>query len=324
MNTMNPSIKEKVYGALFGYAVGDALGLGTEFMTKKEIKIKYPDGLRHYGSIVRDAHRSLWKRGECTNDTTLVRILLESICDVGHFDYMDYARRLREWFLSEPIDLVTNMRWVLSQDDYVKDPIGVAERVWKVMDLNENPSDALGKSLFIGLWDDDVLNNASNVCRITHSQKRCRVASEIIATMANSLMWRNQEASFDTLVKIAKDSDPDTLRYLEIARYGAVSDFTLDHETSFWYVRKAMGCSLWSLWHCKSPDEALLTIVNQGGDSDTNAALATGLVALKYGYSAIGKEYIDNLLDRESLDALASRFAETLACRFAGKQGLPR
>lgn len=320
MNTMNLSIKEKVYGALLGYAVGDALGLGTEFMTKKEIKIKYPDGLSHYSQIIRDAHRSLWRKGEYTNDTILVKMLLESLCDRDSFDYMDYARRLHEWYLSDPIDLVTNMRWVLSQDDYEKDPIAVAERVWKVMNLNENPSDALGKALFIGLWNDDVRTNAHNVCRITHAQKRCCVSSEIIATMANSLMWENQEASYDTLAKIARESDFDTLRYLEIARHGALEDFTLDHESTFWYVRKAMGCALWALWHCKSPDEALLKIVAQGGDADTNASLATGLVALKYGVSAIGKEYLDNLIDRKQLEALAAKFTESLANKFTVKE----
>ena len=81
-----------------------------------------------------------------------------------------------------------------------------------------------------------------------------------------------------------------------------------------------MGCALWALWHCKSPDEALLKIVAQGGDADTNASLATGLVALKYGVSAIGKEYLDNLIDRKQLEALAAKFTESLANKFTVKE----
>ena len=51
-------VKNKIYGTLFGQAIGDALGLGTEFMTKVEAQEKYPNGLKEYGQIIRDYHRA--------------------------------------------------------------------------------------------------------------------------------------------------------------------------------------------------------------------------------------------------------------------------
>ena len=52
--TMSLNLKEKVYGFIFGGAIGDALGLGTEFMSVAEVRRRYPAGLQSYHQIVQD------------------------------------------------------------------------------------------------------------------------------------------------------------------------------------------------------------------------------------------------------------------------------
>ncbi len=50
-------VKNKMLGCLYGQAIGDALGLGSEFMNKNEVSRNYPAGLSRYNQIVQDAHR---------------------------------------------------------------------------------------------------------------------------------------------------------------------------------------------------------------------------------------------------------------------------
>jgi ADP-ribosylglycohydrolase len=41
-----PEFSDRVRGVLFGQAVGDALGFGTELLAKSQVAEQYPTGLR--------------------------------------------------------------------------------------------------------------------------------------------------------------------------------------------------------------------------------------------------------------------------------------
>jgi len=67
------------------------------------------------------------------------------------------------------------------------------------------------------------------------------------------------------------------------------------------YVYKALGCAAWAI---KQPSfrEAITKIVQQGGDSDTNAAIAGSLLGCHLGYTGIPPEWIAGLKHREWLE----------------------
>ena len=48
----NETIKERFLGTIFGQAVGDALGLSTEFMSKQEVDRFYPNGIEDYSQMI--------------------------------------------------------------------------------------------------------------------------------------------------------------------------------------------------------------------------------------------------------------------------------
>ena len=54
--SISPQTINKIKGTIYGQVIGDALGLGAEFMSKEEVKENYPNGLTDYGQVVQDSH----------------------------------------------------------------------------------------------------------------------------------------------------------------------------------------------------------------------------------------------------------------------------
>lgn len=301
---------------LYGYAIGDALGLGTEFMTKRIVGIKYPDGLKTYSQIVRDAHRSQWKRGEWSNDTNYVLALIDSMTETESFDPLDYARRLAKWYNNDLFDITQCMRWVLSQPDFKKNPYSVSRRVWHDMQDIGNPSDALGRSLLAGVWNENVTQNAIDITRLTHPRPRCETAAVLIAYMANNILWNDRTPDYNEVRELAMKENREVVMYVDMANDTDLGVFDLDDPDTCWYARKAMGSALWALWHNDSPIKALLTIINEGGDADTNAAVAVGLMGLRHGIKAFPAEYINGLVNGERIAEAADKLSALLEKRF--------
>lgn len=61
------------------------------------------------------------------------------------------------------------------------------------------------------------------------------------------------------------------------------------------YTYRTLAAALWCYRHAKSFEEGLLTDVNEGGDADSNAAIACAILGAKFGYDSIPTYYIENL-----------------------------
>lgn len=68
MSNTFESLRNSAKGVLYGQALGDAIGLATEYMTLQEIEEKYyNNGIDlstnfNFDQIVQDYHRSTWKK----------------------------------------------------------------------------------------------------------------------------------------------------------------------------------------------------------------------------------------------------------------------
>ena len=156
----NETVKERFLGTIFGQAVGDALGLSTEFMSRQEVDRFYPNGIEDYSQIVQDDHRRRWQRGDWTDDTDMMLCILDSFVACQKVDILDIARRFKEWMMNGGMGIGRHTYNVMALGDYTSNPQKAAEIIWKMGKKKAAANGAVMRTSVVGLMKDNVANAA--------------------------------------------------------------------------------------------------------------------------------------------------------------------
>ena len=163
----------KIRGVIFGQAIGDALGLGTEFMSHKEVLKYYPQRLTLYSQIIQDRHRKRWKQGDWTDDTDMMLCIANAIIADKNICLNSIAQNFKKWFKGSPMGIGRHTYNVLATSDYTKNPTKAAEIVWKLSGKKSAANGGIMRTSVIGLWKQDVSYYAEEICKLTHTDFRC-------------------------------------------------------------------------------------------------------------------------------------------------------
>lgn len=288
-------IKDRMLGCLYGQAIGDALGLGSEFMDKDEVRKNYPAGLTNYDHIIQDAHRRRWKKGAWTDDTDMMLCILSAF-ENGKFNLHKVAQNFKDWFNGEPMGIGGHTYKVLCMSDYVEQP-ELCSKIW--WDLSRHQSAANGalmRTSVVGLAQTNIEVQAEDICKLTHYDPRC-VGSCVIATsIIHNLVWHDRQLSYDEIKNIALRYDERILEWVDAAYNSSeISMLDLDETYSIGYTLRTLSAALWCYWHSTLFENGLFSVVNEGGDADTNGAIACAILGARFGYSSLPSYYINNL-----------------------------
>lgn len=275
---MSISRKDKILGSLIGFAIGDAMGATTEFMTQEDIKVKYG----RVDNIVGGGWLGL-KRGEVTDDTQMMMCIINALMAndpimsseapyEGHRIIKEIRWNFIDWLRSCPRD------------------VGDSCREGITLMINENIHQAK--------YDDECLGNGSlmralpfaligrkdfNLMqgRMTHNNIECDMYIEYYTLIVNGMIHGSEKFGVTEELKL---NDP----------RGNVHDTF--NNALFWTLRN------------KSFEDAIICAVNHGGDADTIAAITGGLAGAIYGYDNIPVKWVSQL-NADVVDKL-SRFAD--------------
>ncbi len=298
---MEHEIIDKFKGCIYGQAIGDALGLGTEFMDADEMTWKYPTGLQHYSQIFQDRHRKRWKIGDWTDDTDMMLCIVEAVIEDKGVNFMNIAKHFKAWAQGTPMGIGENTYKVLMMGDYIEKPFEVSQMVWKMSKFQSAANGGLMRTSVVGLFPKEVRTCAENICRLTHCDPRCVGSCVIVSELIHALVYGKEPLSRFQMENIARQYDLDICEYITKAWQEQDVKNLVDYD-HLGYTLVTLSVALWAYWHTSSFEQGLLAVVNAGGDADTNAAVACAILGAKYGYQSIPAEYAGGLLYRDLLD----------------------
>ena len=185
-----------------------------------------------------------------------------------------------------------------------------AKVTYKLYGSRDAANGGLLRTSILGTSPEVQDKEIEDVCRITHPDKRCLGSCVILVKLIQKLIFHNYQMQYQELINIAKSYDERIEEYIHISLRD-ISEIKVDGEGKE-YTLITLSIALWTLWHCNSFEEGLLTVVNLGGDVDTNAAVACSLLGAKYGYSSIPNYYKENILDSNILEGVYSSAVKDL------------
>lgn len=308
METDKEQIFDRFKGCIYGQAIGDALGLGTEGMTKEETARIYPNGLQHYNQIYQDSHRKRWKIGDWTDDTDMMLCIAHAVIEDKGVNLTNIARHFKMWAEGEPLGIGLNTYKVLNIADYVEKPFAVSELVWKMSHYQSAANGGIMRTSVVGLFPKAVRTCAENICKLTHFDPRCVGSCVIVSELIHTLVYNKPKLNSFNMKSLAINYDNRIVEYIEQTCKDDVAKLMDDEHMGYTLV--TMSIALWAYFHAKSFEEGLLDVVNAGGDADTNAAVACSILGAKFGFNAIPREYINGLLYKKQLDEIADKLAK--------------
>lgn len=254
---MNTNKRNKIAGAIYGFAIGDAMGATTEFMNKKKIK-------RRYGKV-KNIIGGGWlnlKPGDVTDDTQMTMCVMDALMNTlnkkdafGYLFMKECRLEFIKWYKTMPRDVGGQCSKAI-----------IYMMTGKLGMYHED--DALGngslmRAMPCALLDKELLNELQS--RMTHNNEAC---TGIVKTYSILIQNHLNGKSMGKVIK----------RLLEPSGH-VVNTF---NNSVYWSQQETF-------------EEAIIGAVNDGGDADTIAAITGSIAGARFGYDAIPKEWLDEL-----------------------------
>lgn len=255
-------MNNKLYDAIIGLAVGDALGVPVEFRQRATY---YVEDMIGYGTHNQPA-------GTWSDDTSMTLATLESIKRLGGIDLNDIMQNFVKWYrdgeftpYGQVFDIGNTTRKAIER--YIN---GADVETCGGRNGMDNGNGSLMRILPLAFVPNVGSGDVYRVSALTHAHEIACEACNVYVLLAIKLL--NSSSKDEIAQEFAEFNKNDDIRFwpeYKIRSTGFVTDS----------LRAAMWCFLTT----ESYKDCVLRAVNLGEDTDTVAAIAGGLAGIYYG-----------------------------------------
>lgn len=314
-------VLSKLHSAIVGLAVGDALGVPVEFLSRADLKQNPVMDMREYGSHNQPA-------GTWSDDSSLTFCLAEMLAD--KYNLTTLGNRFINWY---------EYAYWTAHGNVFDVGIATSRAIYKLgqginpifaggTDEADNGNGSLMRILPLAFYVKEMpIENrfkcVSDVSSLTHGHIRSILGCFIYVEFAIQLLkGRNKFEAFAQTKEIVNNflnsnpicSDNEINKYHRILmnpisnyEIKPIYEYSEAEISSSGYVVSSLEAALWCLFKENDYKSTVLRAVNLGNDTDTVGAIAGGLAGILYGYESIPKEWIDQLARKDDILNLCDR-----------------
>ena len=308
---------DRVLGAVFGNAVGDALGAPAEFNHRGGLLKKYPHGLRE---MTQGGLTGGKIAGSYTDDTELLVAIAKGIINAGEYNLAAIGAEFVKWKKGGPADCGGQTARAISQLGNPK--IAAGDAGYAALSEGSEGNGSIMRNGIVFAFTrqaslSEALSCADNISALTHASHQCRSSCAAMTYLQRKLCSADdpKKAVKSTLSAMmtfgAHQKVIDCIRRVVDQDYTQASDMPTSG-----YVIDTFERAMWCLWHDLGFEEGIVTCIMQGGDADSAGAVCGSLLGTYYGFKAIPERYIAAICESEkkhrdcSLETLTHQVTE--------------
>jgi len=304
--------------ALFGLAIGDALGVPVEFQSRERLRQNPVTDMIGYGTFNLPA-------GTWSDDSSLAFCLAEALRQ--DFSLKEISKNFQQWLYSNywtPYGYVFDVG-ITTQHAIENLSTGISPDLAAGFNEYENGNGSLMRILPLLFYIKDKtieerFQLTKAVSSITHGHIRSVISCFYYLEFARELLKnKNKFFIYDTLKELLPDFlfslsiPPEEVNLFNPSLSGNIHNLQEQEIQSSGYVLDTLEASIWCLLTTNSYKDAVLKEVNLGNDTDTTGSVTGGLAGLLYGFDNIPESWVEQLARRDEIEELAASLTSKFA-----------